>query len=70
MIRTRVIFDDLILNDKGQVIGIKVRENYDFNYDKSVDEEDNKSGVTKFYRVYGGVVMASGGFSYDIKFRQ
>lgn len=70
LIRTRVIFDDLILNDKGQVIGIKVRENYDFNYDKSVDEEDNKSGVTKFYRVYGGVVMASGGFSYDIKFRQ
>lgn len=68
--RTRVIFDDFIFNDEGRVIGVKVRENYDFIFDPSKDEADNTSGTTKFYKVNGGVVMASGGFSYDLKFRQ
>lgn len=69
-IRTNTIFDDLIIDSKGKVIGVKVRENYEFNFDPSISEEENKSGDVKYYRVYGGVVMASGGFSYDVKFRQ
>lgn len=69
-IRTKVIFDDLVLNEVGRVIGIKVRENYEFIFDPSKDEDENKSGVEKFYRIYGGLVIASGGFSYDINFRQ
>ncbi|MGB2551693.1 flavocytochrome c [Campylobacter sp. MOP51] len=69
-IRTRVILDDFIFNDAGRVIGAKVRENYDFIFDPSKDEADNKSGTVKFYKINGGIVMATGGFSYDVKFRQ
>lgn len=69
-IRTKTIFDDLIMNEKGKVIGIKAREYYEFNFDPLKDESENKSGVVKYYKAYGGVIMASGGFSYDVKFRQ
>nr|WP_314542125.1 FAD-binding protein [uncultured Campylobacter sp.] len=51
-------------------MGAKVRENYDFDFDKSKDEADNKGGDVKFYKINGGIVMATGGFAYDIKFRQ
>ncbi|WP_103649309.1 flavocytochrome c [Campylobacter concisus] len=70
VIRTRVILDDFIKDDSGKIIGAKVRENYDFDFDKSKDEADNKSGDVKFYKINGGIVMATGGFAYDIKFRQ
>lgn len=69
-IRTRTILDDFVKDKNGKIIGVKVRENYDFEFDPLKDEADNKSGKTKFYKVNGGVVMATGGFSYDIKFRQ
>lgn len=69
-IRTRVILDDFIRDDSGAIIGAKVRENYDFDFDKTKDESENKSGDVKFYKINGGIVMATGGFSYDIKFRQ
>lgn len=70
IIRTRVILDDFVFDDSGKVIGAKVRENYDFNFDTNISEDENKSGVVKYYKVNGGIVMASGGFAYDIKFRQ
>lgn len=71
IIRTNTIFDDLILNEKGEVIGAKVRHEYEYDFDDAMhDESQNKTGTTRYYRVYGGVVMASGGFSYDVKFRQ
>ncbi len=70
-IRTKVILDDLIFDKKGKkVIGIKVRENYKFKFDPNFNEENNKTGVTKYYKINGGVVMATGGFSYDVNFRQ
>ncbi|MBR8465066.1 flavocytochrome c [Campylobacter sp. faydin G-140] len=69
-IRTRVILDDFIRNENGDIIGAKVRENYDFEFDPLKDESENKSGVTKFYKINGGIVMATGGFAYDINFRQ
>ncbi|PSM51865.1 flavocytochrome c [Campylobacter blaseri] len=69
-IRTRVILDDFIKDENGKIIGAKVRENYDFNFDPMKDESENKTGVVKYYKVNGGIVMATGGFSYDIKFRQ
>lgn len=69
-IRTRVILDDFIRDNDGAIIGAKVRENYDFDFDKTKDESENKSGDVKFYKINGGIVMATGGFSYDIKFRQ
>ena len=70
VVRTRVILDDFIKDSNGRIIGAKVRENYDFDFDKSKDESENKSGDVKFYKINGGIVMATGGFSYDIKFRQ
>lgn len=69
-IRTRVIMDDLVYNKKGEVIGIKVREKYEFNFTPGAIEEDNKSGQEKYYRAYGGVILATGGWGADIKFRQ
>lgn len=69
-IRTRVILDDFVRDNDGAIIGAKVRENYDFDFDKTKDESENKSGDVKFYKINGGIVMATGGFSYDIKFRQ
>lgn len=69
-IRTRVILDDFVFDNDGKVIGAKVRENYDFNFDTNISEDENKSGVVKFYKINGGIVMASGGFAYDVKFRQ
>ncbi|AQW86241.1 flavocytochrome c [Campylobacter pinnipediorum subsp. caledonicus] len=69
-IRTRVILDDFVRDESGKIIGAKVRENYDFDFDTTKDEADNKSGTVKFYKIKGGIVMATGGFSYDVKFRQ
>lgn len=71
VIRTRVVLDDLIFSkDVKKVIGIKVRENYNFKYDPMFNEEDNTTGETKYYKITGGVIMATGGFSYDVNFRQ
>ncbi len=69
-IRTRVILDDFIFNKEGRVIGAKVRENYEFNFHPEISEDKNKTGVVKYYRVRGGIIMATGGFSYDVNFRQ
>lgn len=70
-IRTRVILDDLIFDKEGKkVIGIKVRENYKFSFNPMSNEEDNKTGVVKYYKIKGGMIMATGGFAYDVNFRQ
>lgn len=69
-VRTRTILDDFVRDESGRIIGAVVRENYDFDFDKSKDESENLSGERKFYKVNGGIVMATGGFAYDIKFRQ
>lgn len=68
VIRTRVLLDDFVFDENGAVIGAKVREEYQFNFDKKAKEEDNKTGVTKYYRVKGGVIMCTGGFAYDPEF--
>lgn len=69
VIRTKVILDDFIQDNTGRIIGAKVRENYEFNFNPLIDESENDTGTVKYYKVNGGIIMASGGFSYDIKFR-
>ncbi|AQW83788.1 flavocytochrome c [Campylobacter pinnipediorum] len=69
-IATRVIMDDIIYNDKNEVVGIKVREKYEFNFDKGFEEENNHSGQVRYYRTYGGLILATGGWGADIMFRQ
>lgn len=68
-IRTRVIMDDIIYNENSEVVGIKVREKYQFIYDLKVDESTNKTGVVKYYKVNAGIVLATGGFGADLNFR-
>lgn len=51
----------LIEDDKGRVIGVEVRDKYKFG--------DEASGTPMFIKAKKAVVMASGGFSQDIKMR-
>ncbi|BCX78582.1 flavocytochrome c [Campylobacter sp. 19-13652] len=69
-IRQRVIMDELVFNAKGEVVGIAVREKYQFDFENRGDESENKSGARRFYRAYGGVVLATGGWGADVGFRQ
>ncbi|MBR8462757.1 flavocytochrome c [Campylobacter sp. faydin G-140] len=69
-IATRVIMDEIIYNDNGEVVGIKVREKYEFKFDPKFEEKDNKSGQVRYYRCYGGLILATGGWGADLKFRQ
>lgn len=68
--RTRVIMDELVYDEKGHVIGMKVREKYEFKFDRSFDENDNKTGITKYYRANAGIVLATGGWAADPKVRE
>lgn len=52
---------DLILNDEGRVIGVKVLERHDYRKENS--------GVPQVYGARKGVVAATGGFSQNVAFR-
>ena len=69
-IRMRVIMDEIVYNEKGHVIGMKVREKYEFKFDRDFDENENTTGNTKYYRANAGIILATGGWGADKKFRQ
>ena len=52
---------DLILNNEGRVIGVKVLERHDYRKENS--------GVPQVYGARKGVVAATGGFSQNVAFR-
>lgn len=52
---------DLILNDEGRVIGVKVLERHDY--------QKPGSGVAQTYGACRGVIAATGGFSQNVAFR-
>ena len=56
--RTRTIVDEIHRNDKGEVVGVTVRENYRFG------RED--SGRKKTIRAKKAVILAHGGFGADV----
>ena len=60
-IQLRTIVDDLIVNDKGCVVGVKARVNHRFNRPDS--------GKVVYIRATKGVLIASGGFSQNVKMR-
>lgn len=65
-LRKRVKVDDLVFNKDGRVTGVKVREQYYFNFDDiQNDDNTNTSGVVKYYGARKGVVFASGGYCRD-----
>ncbi len=60
--RLRTIMDRILQNDKGEVIGLEVREGYRFG------RED--SGKKKMIRANKAVVLAYGGFGADVEYRR
>lgn len=60
--RTRTIVDEIHRNDKGEVVGVTVRENYRFG------RED--SGRKKTIRAKKAVILAHGGFGADVTYRK
>lgn len=69
VIKSRTKFDDFILDDSGRVVGVIVRENYKFDMKALDDNAENKTGDRKYYKAKKAVVLASGGFSRDVFFR-
>ncbi|TBR79468.1 flavocytochrome c [Campylobacter novaezeelandiae] len=61
--------DEIIKNDKGEVVGIEVRENYRFDRNLKNDDRENKTGIKKRYCARIAVVFATGGFSRDVEYR-
>lgn len=61
--------DEILKNEQGEVIGVKVRENYRFNRELKNDDRENTSGNTKTYQARLAVVFATGGFSRDVEYR-
>lgn len=69
-IETRTKFDDFIMGEDGSVEGIVCRTGYRFNAKLESDDLENKTGKVKYVRAKVGVMLAAGGFSRDIFFRQ
>jgi len=61
VLRTGCKMLDFIVNDDERIIGIRVRDGYRF--------PDEESGQIRMFRARRGVVLATGGFSQDAKFR-
>lgn len=59
--RLRTMVDEIIVNDKKCVLGVKARINYRFGRENS--------GKTIYIRATKGVLIAAGGFSNNVKMR-
>ena len=59
--RLRFIVDEIIVNDKKEVVGVKARTGYRFGKENS--------GKVVYVRATKGVLIATGGFSQNVKFR-
>ncbi|SQI42169.1 Fumarate reductase flavoprotein subunit precursor [Leminorella richardii] len=73
-IRKQVLLEEIIRNPAGRVIGVRVRENYVFNrevkdFGLNDSPEFNSTGNTRYYKVKRGLVIATGGYNQDRKFR-
>jgi len=66
--RKQVKVDDIVL-DGGRAVGLKVREQYRFDYRAGNDDLENNSGRVRHYRARRGIVFATGGYARDAAFR-
>lgn len=66
-IRKQVKVDEILIDDNGRAVGVKVREQYVCT-NKHDDDLINKTGVTKVYGAKKGVILANGGFAFDKAF--
>lgn len=55
----------VIFNTDGRACGLEVRENYLFDPSLESDDDQNKSGITRYYLARRGIVFASGGYCRD-----
>ncbi len=69
-IRIRTKMDEILKDENGTVIGLKVREHYDFNPALKSDDLENQTGVVRFYKANKGVILAFGGYARDPIWRQ
>lgn len=60
-VETQRKLERLIVNEAGRVVGIEVKDGYQFG--------DENSGTTKYIKANKGVVLATGGFSRDSRMR-
>jgi flavocytochrome c len=60
-VRSQVYFERFIQDTNGAIIGVKIREGYQFS--------EANSGRPKFIKAAKAVVLASGGYANDVAFR-
>jgi flavocytochrome c len=60
-VRSRVYFERFIQDDTGAILGVKIRDGYQF--------PEANSGSAKFIKAAKAVVLASGGYASDVAFR-
>jgi flavocytochrome c len=73
-IRKQVLLEEILRDANGRCIGARVREHYIFNREvKDFGENDNpqfnSTGETRFYKIKRSLIMATGGYNQDRKFR-
>ncbi len=61
VLRNKVYVEEIIREEGGRVLGLKVREGYKF--------PKEGTGTVKYIRAKKGVVLAHGGFGADVKYR-
>lgn len=66
-IRKQVKVDEVLIDDNGRAVGVKVREQYVCSNEHG-DDLLNKTGVEKVYGAKKGVILANGGFAFDKSF--
>lgn len=59
---------EIIFDENKIAIGLKVKEEYEFDRTLKNDDKENKSGVVKYYKANKAIVFASGGYSRDKDF--
>lgn len=68
-ILTKCKVDSFIMNEEGVVVGVNARSSYTFNKTLRSDDKENTTGMPVRIRAEKAVIVASGGYSYDLDFR-
>ncbi|QED46662.1 FAD-binding protein [Cytobacillus dafuensis] len=66
-IRKQIKVNEVLIDDNGRAVGVKVREHYVCSNEHD-DDLLNKTGVEKVYGARKGVILANGGFAFDKTF--
>jgi len=66
-IRKQVKVDEVLIDDNGRAVGVKVREQYVCSNEHD-DDRLNQTGVEKVYGAKKGIILANGGFAFDKSF--